>query len=164
MLGDFVRDKDAVTASLLLAEMAAWYFSKNMTLIDALEAIFSKYGYHAERTMNLVMPGLDGLAKMSALMRTLRSEPPRAISDVAVLRVRDYESGVLTDISDGKTSPLELRGSNVLRFDLADGAGIIVRPSGTEPKIKVYILAAGTSRDECDAQIAKYAGWAESLN
>ena len=163
MLGDYVRDKDAVTASMLLTEMAAWYYAQGMTLFDALEALYEKYGHYAEKTHNLVMPGLDGLADMAKLMKSLREEPPAEISGVAVAVRKDYADGTVTDCASGAKSRMELSGSNVLRFELADGTTILVRPSGTEPKIKVYILTKGTDAAECDANIAKYSAWVATL-
>ena len=163
MLGDFVRDKDAVTASLLLTEMAAWYAGRGMTLYDALQALYPKYGYYNEKTLNIMMPGLEGLADMKALMARLRSEPPADIAGVDVLVVKDYEDGTSFDRRTDKKTPMELSGSNVLRYETADGTVVIVRPSGTEPKVKVYVLANGESREACDEKIAKYEAWAEML-
>ena len=163
MLGDYVRDKDAVTAALLLTEMAAWYAGQGMTLYDALQKCFEKYGYYGEKTLNLVMPGLDGLKKMADLMAGLREHPPVEIAGVAVEQRKDYKDGSVVRVSDGSRSAMELSGSNVLRYEMADGTSLIVRPSGTEPKVKVYILANDASREACDAKVAKYAVWAESL-
>jgi len=163
MLGSFVRDKDAVTASLLLTEMAAWYHAQGMTLYDALQALYKKYGYYSERTMNLVMPGLDGLKKMADLMAGLRKHPPVEIAGVAVAEQKDYKDGSVVCVSCGKKTTMELSGSNVLRYEMADGTSVIVRPSGTEPKVKVYILANGETKAECDAKVEKYSAWAESL-
>ena len=163
MLGSFVRDKDAVTASLLLTEMAAWYHAQGMTLYDALQALYQKYGYYSERTMNLVMPGLDGLKKMADLMAGLRKNPPVEIAGVAVAEQKDYQDGSVVCLSCGKKTTMELSGSNVLRYEMADGTSVIVRPSGTEPKVKVYILANGETKTECDAKVEKYSVWAESL-
>ena len=163
MLGDYVRDKDAVSASVELSEMAAWYASQGMTLYDALQALFEKYGYYGEKTMNLVMPGLDGLKKMADLMAGLREKPPVEIAGVAVKEQKDYQDGSVVNVADGCKSTMELSGSNVLRYEMADGTSLIVRPSGTEPKVKVYILANGGSKAECDEKVAKYAAWAESL-
>ena len=137
MLGDYVRDKDAVTASMLLTEMAAWYAAQGMTLFDALEKLYEKYGHYAEKTYNLVMPGLDGLKDMAQLMKNLRENPPAEISGVKVVTRKDYTDGSVVDCATGAKSAMELSGSNVLRFELADGTTILVRPSGTEPKIKV---------------------------
>ena len=163
MLGDYVRDKDAVSASVELTEMAAWYASQGMTLYDALQALFEKYGYYGEKTLNLVMPGLDGLKKMADLMAGLRAKPPVEIAGVAVREQKDYQDGSVVRVSDGVRSAMELSGSNVLRYEMADGTSLIVRPSGTEPKVKVYILANGENKAVCDEKVAKYAAWAETL-
>ena len=163
MLGDYVRDKDAVTASLLLTEMAAWYATQGMTLYDALDVLYRKYGWYGDKTYTLVMPGLDGLEKMANLMKSLRQNPPAVISGVAVARRKDYTDGSVVDCATGAVSEMELKGSNVLRYELADGTTILVRPSGTEPKIKVYILTQGKDATERDANIEKYGQWAEAL-
>ena len=163
MLGDYVRDKDAVTASLLLTEMAAWYAGQGMTLYDALQALFAKYGHYGEKTLNLVMPGLDGLKKMAALMDSLRKQPPADIGGTQVVCRKDYQDGSVVDVKTGERSAMELSGSNVLRFELADGTSVLVRPSGTEPKVKVYVLTQGDSQAQCDERVARYAAWAESL-
>ena len=163
MLGDYVRDKDAVTASLLITEMAAWYAAQGMTLYDAIQALYKKYGWYGEKTHNLVMPGLDGLEKMAALMKSLRSAPPVAIAGVDVAVRKDYQDGSAVDCATGKVSKMELSGSNVLRFELADGTTILVRPSGTEPKIKVYILTKGADAAERDTNIEKYSAWVKTL-
>ena len=163
MLGDYVRDKDAVSASVELTEMAAWYASQGMTLYDALQALFEKYGYYGEKTLNLVMPGLDGLKKMADLMAGLRAHPPVEIAGVAVKQQKDYKDGSVVTVADGTKETMELSGSNVLRYELVDGTSLIVRPSGTEPKVKVYILANGENKSICDEKVAKYAAWAESL-
>ena len=163
MLGDYVRDKDAVTAALVLTEMAAWYAGQGMTLYDALQALFRKYGNYGEKTLNLVMPGLDGLARMKALMERLRAHPLTEIAGTPVAVRRDYADGTQTDLATGAVSQMELSGSNVLKYHLADGTAIVVRPSGTEPKVKVYILAQGTSQADCQDKVARYAAWAETL-
>ena len=164
MLGDYVRDKDAVTASLLLTEMAAWYAAQGLTLADALENLYKKYGYYAEKTHNLVMPGLDGLKDMANLMASLRQQPPAQISGVDVVVRKDYTDGSVVDCRTGEKSSMELSGSNVLRFELADGTTILVRPSGTEPKIKVYILTQGADAAACAANVEKYSQWVKSLH
>ena len=163
MLGDYVRDKDAVTASLLITEMAAWYAAKGMTLYDALQALYKKYGWYGEKTHNLIMPGLDGLEKMAALMKRLRTAPPANIAGVDVVVRKDYQDGSAVDCATGNVGKMELSGSNVLRFELADGTTILVRPSGTEPKIKVYILTKGADAAERDANIEKYSAWVKTL-
>ena len=163
MVGDYVRDKDAVTASLLLTEMAAWYAGRGLTLFDALQALYEKYGWYGEKTFNLVMPGLDGLADMAALMRDFRETPPAEIAGVRVLVRKDYSTGAACDCASGRTSQMELSGSNVLRFELSDGTTVIVRPSGTEPKIKIYVLTIGGSAAERDANLKKYGEWVAGI-
>ena len=163
MIGDYVRDKDAVTASLLLTEMTAWYAAQGMTLLDALDALYAKYGYYGEKTLNLVMPGLEGMALMANLMAKLRQTPPAEIAGTTVLRQKDYQDGSERDTASGAVSPMALAGSNVLAYDLADETTIVVRPSGTEPKIKVYVLAKGKDSTDSQEKVAKYAAWAETL-
>ena len=163
MIGHYVRDKDAVTASLLLTEMAAWYHAQGMTLFDALRSLYEKYGWYGEKTHNLVMPGLDGLEKMAALMQSLRAQPPVEIGGVAVAQYKDYSDGTVRDAATGAVTPMPLSGSNVLRFELTDGTHIVVRPSGTEPKIKVYILTKGADAAERDANLEKYSAWVKTL-
>ena len=163
MIGDYVRDKDAVTASLLLTEMTAWYAAQGMTLLDALDALYAKYGYYGEKTLNLVMPGLEGMALMANLMAKLRQTPPAEIAGTTVLRQKDYQDGTERDTASGAVSPMALVGSNVLAYDLADETTIVVRPSGTEPKIKVYVLAKGKDSTDSQEKVAKYTAWAETL-
>ena len=163
MLGDFVRDKDAVTASLIITEMAAWYATQGKTLYDALQGLYEKYGWFGEQTHNLVMPGLDGLEKMAALMKSLRENPPAQIAGVDVAVRKDYKDGSVIDCKSGEKSTMELSGSNVLRFELADGTVILVRPSGTEPKIKVYVLTKGDDAAQRDENLEKYGQWVKTL-
>ncbi len=163
MVGDFVRDKDAVTASVLLTEMAAWYAGQGKTLYHALGGLYEKYGYYNEKTLSLMMPGIEGLENMQKLMDNLRAAPPAEIAGTRVAIVKDYETGTVVDASTGQTTSMALQGSNVLRYELDDGTTLLIRPSGTEPKVKVYILTSGCGRSECDANITKYADWAETL-
>ena len=163
MMGDYVRDKDAVTASMMVAEMAAHYHRKGMTLLDALNALYEKYGWYKEKTLNLVMPGLDGLQKMKELMSSLRQNPPAEIAGEEVIRLRDYQDGSIFVAGLGKVDKTPFAGSNVLYFELADGSSFIIRPSGTEPKIKVYLLIRGQSSADCEERIAKYIKYAEAL-
>lgn len=163
MIGDYVRDKDAVTASLLLVEMTAWYAARGMTLLDALEVLYQKHGYHGEQTVNLVMPGLEGMANMKALMAGLRANPLQEIAGTKVTVRRDYQDGTQVDAATGETTRMELVGSNVLRYLLADGTDLVIRPSGTEPKIKVYVLATGPDAAACRAKTEKYAAWTDEL-
>ena len=163
MMGDYVRDKDAVTACVMITEMAAYYFEQGMTLAQALDALYEKYGFYGERTLNLVMPGLDGLEKMRALMAQLRREPLQEIAGTKVVRMRDYQDGSVYVMGLGKMDRTPISGSNVLYCELDDGCSFIVRPSGTEPKIKIYILGVGATRAECDERVQRYAQFAETL-
>ncbi len=163
MIGDYVRDKDAVTAALLLTEMAAWYAAQGMDLLEAMDALYRKYGWHGEKTVNLVMPGLEGMAHRRALMARLRSEPLTEIAGVAVTMRRDHLDGTEVDAATGAVSKTELVGSDVLRYRLADGTDLVVRPSGTEPKIKVYVLAKGPDGADCQEKMDRYAAWAQTL-
>jgi len=162
MIGDFVRDKDAVTASMLIAEMAAWYKTREMTLVDGLAEHYRILGYtYVEETRNLVMPGYHGLKQMAKLMESLRTDPPQEIGGQAVAAMRDYLSGVC--IEGDRESTMELSGSNVLYFTLADGTSFIVRPSGTEPKVKVYVLARGRDHADCAETIRQCLQFADEL-
>ena len=163
MMGDYVRDKDAVTASMMVAEMAAHYHKQGMTLLDAIESLYEKYGWFAEKTVNLVMPGVDGLQKMKALMEELRSQPPKEIEGEEVVRLRDYLDGSIHVAGLGVVGKTPFWGSNVLYFELRDGSSFIIRPSGTEPKIKVYLLIRGGSKAECEERIEKYLHYVEVL-
>ena len=163
MVGDYVRDKDAVTAAMLVAEMAAHYSMEGKTLLDAMNDLYEKYGFFAEKTVNLVMPGLDGMRKMKALMDDLRTNPPEEIAGETVIRLRDYLDGSINVKGLGKVDRTPFFGSNVLYFELADGSSFIVRPSGTEPKIKVYLLVRGKSSEDCAAKVAKYSEYTETI-
>ncbi len=163
LIGDFVRDKDAVTAALIITEMAAWYAAQGMTLYDALQSLYEKYGWYGEKTHNLVMPGLDGLEKMAALLGGLRENPPAEIAGTEVVVRKDYKDGTVYDCRTGESGSMELRDSNVLRYELADGTCVIIRPSGTEPKVKVYVMTIGKDAAERDANLEKYGQWVKSL-
>ncbi len=124
---------------------------------------YEKYGYYSEKTMNLVMPGLDGMSKMAEIMANLHAAPLTEVAGTKVLVQKDYQTGTATHTDTGTVEEMELNGSNVVAYDLEDGTTFIIRPSGTEPKIKVYILASGSSKAEADAKIAKYAAFAETI-
>ena len=164
MVGDYVRDKDAVTAAMLVAEMAAHYHKKGMTLLDAMYALYEKYGWYKERTINLVMPGLDGLQKMQALMAKLRTEPPMELGGEKLARLRDYKDGTIFVNGLGKVDKTPIVGSDVLYFEMADGSNFIIRPSGTEPKIKIYLLVRGDNEAQCDERVERYEKFAMSLS
>ena len=164
MVGDYVRDKEAVTASMLIAEMAAYYFERGMTLADAVDELYSKYGYFREETINLYMYGVDGLGEMRALMESLRKEPPTEVGGVSVARIRDYQTGEVTVPGLGAVEKTAIVGSNVLYFDLIDGSALVVRPSGTEPKIKMYVLARDETAEGSADKARRFAEFARSLS
>ena len=163
LVGTHARDKDAIVAVMALCEAAAYYKNKGLTLWDQMINIYEKYGYYDEKTINLVMPGLDGLRDMAKLMKDLRENPPAEISGVKVIVRKDYTDGSVIDCVTGAKSRMELSGSNVLRYELEDGTVILVRPSGTEPKIKVYILTKGADAADAAANIEKYGRWVAAL-
>lgn len=163
LAGDYARDKDAVTASMLIAEMAAYYRTKGMTLYDAMQTMYEKYGYYTEQTISITMPGVAGLERMKELMAELRATPLTEVAGHKVEYIRDYQSGVRTCVSCGKTEEMELSGQNVLYYELADGTSFIIRPSGTEPKVKVYIMAKADSKAESDAKVAALADAAKEI-
>ena len=161
MIGDHARDKDGVVASLLLCEMAAWYRSRGMTVLDGLEELWRIYGAFGEVTRSVMLPGEDGAKRMADIMQSLRSEPPKDIGGIAVSGWEDYLDGT---VHEGDTvSEMELRGSNVLLYRLETGEKLVVRPSGTEPKIKIYALMRGESGEAADARAADCAKAAEEL-
>ncbi len=141
LLGTYARDKDAVEASALILEMTAFYRQKDMTLADALDDLYATYGMYGEKTIDIYMEGLDGIEKRARMMKNLRTTPPRAIGSAAVVRIGDYKAGTFTDVADGKEEPTGQPSSDVLYYVLENGDKIIVRPSGTEPKVKIYVLA-----------------------
>lgn len=163
MIGNFVRDKDAVTASMLITEMAAHYYEQGLTLLQALDALYEKYGYFDEKTLNIILPGMDGEKKREQIMQIMRQKPPVEITGTKILRERDYLTGKISAVNLGVVDKTEISGSNVLYFELEDESSFIVRPSGTEPKIKVYLLVKGNSKSECKLKLDKYIAYAESL-
>ena len=163
MMGDYVRDKDAVTASMMIAEMAAYYFSQGMTLLDAVDALYEKYGYFTERTLNIFMEGVDGPERMAALMVRLRETPPAELAGQPVLRMRDYKDGSIAVPGLGVVEHMALSGSNVLYFELENDTNVVIRPSGTEPKIKIYVLARGNDAETSRARVESAAAAASLL-
>ena len=162
--GTDVRDKDGVNACLLIAEAACWYKKTySCTLVDAIDRLYAQYGYYGDKVTSFVLPGKDGLEKMQHLMRALREDPPRIFAGVRVTALRDYQKS--TRVEGDRVEPLTLPKSNVLYFELEDGAWICVRPSGTEPKIKLYVNARTEAREMTAALLEKLSGAAvEALN
>lgn len=160
--GTYARDKDAVCASLLITEMAAFYRARGKSLYEVLCGIFEKYGYYSEGIGTIVLPGLDGLAKMVSLMDGLRQNPPKEIAGVKVASVADYKTGLITDVN-GKTAPTGLPVSNVLFYTLENGDSVVIRPSGTEPKIKLYYLVSDKTQEAAEEKRNAYKAAFEKL-
>ncbi|MEE0969827.1 MAG: phospho-sugar mutase [Clostridia bacterium] len=154
--GTYARDKDAVVASMLIAEMTAYYKAKSMTLFDALGELYKKYGFSKEQNLEVNMEGVDGPEKMEALMTNLRTNPPSDFAGEKVSIFGDYRTECFKDMASGKITPTGLPKSNVLYFGLECGDVVIVRPSGTEPKVKFYFLASGLNEDKTSEKIEKY--------
>lgn len=151
--GTYARDKDAVVATMLIAEMTLYYREKGITLSEQMENIYKKYGYYIEYVESVVMEGMDGSAKISGIMNNLRADTPKAVAGKKVTAVRDYKTSVRTDIASGNTEKILLPKSDVIYLELEDGNNFVVRPSGTEPKIKLYCLMRGKDKAEAEALV-----------
>ena len=152
LIGAYARDKDAISATAALCEAAAYYKEKGMTLWDAMVAMYEKYGYYKDAVQSIGLKGIEGLAKIQSIMETLRNNTPAEVGGYKVLSVRDYKLDTIKDMATGEVKPTGLPSSNVLYYDMEDGAWICVRPSGTEPKIKFYYGIKGTSLEDADAK------------
>jgi phosphoglucomutase len=146
LAGDFVRDKDAVIAAVLIAEMALYYKTQNMTLFHALQDVFRRYGYTKEKLISVTMPGAEGQGKIKELLNNLRADPQAAFSSEELVAVEDYGASVKTIYPSGEKEILALPKSNVLKFIFGDESWLVIRPSGTEPKVKVYLAAGSEER------------------
>ncbi len=153
LCGTYARDKDAVVASMLTAEMAAWYALRGMTLYDGMQELFKEFGYYREIQKAIALEGIAGIQKIQEIVDYLRNKAPESFGDAKVVAVRDYKKSIRTDKLTGKTEPLTLPVSDVLYFELSDDTYFVVRPSGTEPKIKFYLFAKGKTQKEADKAI-----------
>ncbi len=153
LTGTYARDKDAVVASMALCEAAAYYKTKNMTLWDAMIAMYERYGYYQDGITAVTLKGIEGLGKIGTIMNTLRADAPKKIGAYQVTAVRDYKKDTITDVATGEVRPTGLPSSNVLYYELTDDAWVCVRPSGTEPKVKFYFGIKGTSIADADAKV-----------
>ena len=151
LAGTHARDKDAVVASMLICEMAAYYKSKGLSLAQVMDNIYDEFGYYFNTVSSYTFEGASGMEKMAGIMDTLRNNAPAEFAGMTVTKIDDYKTSVSTDVASGDTSVIELPKSNVLAYTLTDGNKVIVRPSGTEPKIKAYITAIGKDREEAQA-------------
>ena len=153
LIKPFVRDKDAIQAVLVVAELAAYYRSRGLTLADGIEEIYKEYGYFAEKTISVTLSGVDGAEQIKAIMAKFRDNGPKEWNQTAITVVEDFKAQTAT-AADGTVTNLTTPPSDVLKYTLADGSWIAVRPSGTEPKIKFYIAVVGDSNEDSQAKIA----------
>ena len=164
MSGTYVRDKDAISASMLICEMAQMYKNEGVDLVEAMESLYERYGYYLNRTINMSYPGSSGAEKMQAIMDGLRTNPPQVIADLPVLSILDYGDGVpMTKINGNPDEHQVLPDANVISFDLGDGMRIIIRPSGTEPKIKAYVFSKANTREQAEQLLSKLSDAAREL-
>lgn len=153
LIKPFVRDKDAIQAVLVVAELAAYYRSRGLTLADGIEEIYKEYGYYAEKTISVTLSGVDGAEQIKAIMAKFRNNAPTEWNATAITVVEDFKAQTAT-VADGTVTNLTTPPSDVLKYTLADGSWIAVRPSGTEPKIKFYIAVVGETNEESQTKIA----------
>ncbi|HGP8806773.1 TPA: phospho-sugar mutase [Streptococcus pneumoniae] len=153
LIKPFVRDKDAIQAVLVVAELAAYYRSRGLTLADGIEEIYKEYGYYAEKTISVTFSGVDGAEQIKAIMAKFRNNAPKEWNATAITVVEDFKAQTAT-VADGTVTNLTTPPSDVLKYTLVDGSWIAVRPSGTEPKIKFYIAVVGETNEESQAKIA----------
>ncbi|KRN42450.1 phospho-sugar mutase [Fructilactobacillus fructivorans] len=155
LIKPFVRDKDAIQSTLLLAEVAAYYKEKGMTLYDGLQEIYKKYGYFREKTISKEFDGLEGKSKMAAIMKNFRDHPMTSFNGAKVVKLEDFQTSTTT-MADGSTQKIDLPQSNVLKYWLDDGTWLAIRPSGTEPKIKFYIGVKAGTAEAADKKLQSY--------
>lgn len=151
LIGVHARDKDAVSACMLIADMAAYYKAKGKTLIDVLDELFEKYGYYNNKTVSFAFEGASGMEKMAGIMESLRTNPPKTVAGAEITEISDYKLSV-TKNAQGETKIL-LPKSNVLAYKLSDGCSFVVRPSGTEPKLKVYMFAKADTKEKSRSRV-----------
>ncbi|MCI8416782.1 MAG: phospho-sugar mutase [Lachnospiraceae bacterium] len=154
LIGTHARDKDAIVATMALCEAAAYYKTQNMTLWDAMIAMYEKYGYYKDDIKSVSLKGIEGLQKIQEILETLRANTPEKIGSYQVLSARDYKLDTVKNLATGEVTSTGLPSSNVLYYDLNDDAWLCVRPSGTEPKVKFYYGVKGTSLEDADAKSA----------
>ena len=157
LIGTHARDKDAIVATMALCEAAAYYKTKNMTLWDAMIAMYEKYGYYKDVVTSITMKGIEGLDKIQNIMNELRKNPPTQMAGYEVLSARDYKADTVRNLKAGEVTPTGLPASNVLYYDMTGNAWLCVRPSGTEPKIKFYFGIVGKSLEDADAKAKEMA-------
>ncbi len=155
LIGTYARDKDAISATVALCEAAAYYKEKGMTLWDAMLALYEKYGYYKDTVKSIGLKGIEGLQKIQDIMESFRKNPPKELGGHRTVFARDYKTDTVTEIATGAVKPTGLPASNVLYYDMNDGAWICIRPSGTEPKIKFYYGVKGNSLKDAETKSEK---------
>lgn len=164
MSGTYVRDKDAISASMLICEMAQMYKNEGIDLVEAIESLYERYGYYLNKTINMSYPGSSGAAKMETIMDGLRTNPPQVIAGLPVTSILDYADGApMTKINGNPDEHQIIPDANVISFDLGDGVRIIIRPSGTEPKIKAYVFSKASTRDQAEQLLLELSSAAQEL-
>lgn len=153
LIGDFVRDKDAIQAALFVTEVAAYYKNQGKSLYDALLEIFEEYGYFKESLESLTLKGKDGAEQIAKILEDFRENPPKEVAGKTIVAVEDYKTSIRKEFSNGKLSPISLPKSNVLKYFLEDGSWFCVRPSGTEPKCKFYFSVVGQSLKDSEEKV-----------
>ena len=148
----YARDKDAIIAVMVLCEAAAYYKTQGKNLWDVMLDIYERYGYYKDAVKSIEMKGIEGLAMIGKLMDSFRANAPAEVAGLKVLKTRDYDADEIVDLATGTKSPTGLPKSNVLYYELEDGAWICIRPSGTEPKIKFYYGIKGTSLEDAEVK------------
>lgn len=161
--GTYARDKDAVCGAMLIGEMTAYYKLKGMTLCDALDDLFARYGFYMEGCRDVYMEGLGGMARRARITENLRKNPPAEFAGKKIISIGDYEKGTITDTVTGKSEPTNLPCSDVLRYELENGDIAVIRPSGTEPKIKMYFLAHAEDRKGLEETVKGYIASSDTL-
>ena len=154
--GTYARDKDAVVATLLICELAAFYKKRGLTLYEGLQELYEKYGFYRETIESITFPGIAGLESMKAIMTCFRENPPKKINKTNVAEVRDYKTGLSKNIITGEERKIDLPMSDVLYFTLEDGGWFAIRPSGTEPKIKIYFGSKGETAEQAESRLQDY--------
>lgn len=163
LAGTHARDKDAVVGSMLICEMAAYYKTKNMNLVDVMNSLYEEFGFYANMVKSYTFEGASGMEKMACIMDSLRENPPKEIAGLKVLSFSDYKTSVISYADSTETDKIDLPKSNVIAFGLENSNKVIVRPSGTEPKIKAYITAVGADRNSADALADKLVSSADEF-
>jgi len=157
--GTYARDKDSVVAAMLITQMAMYYKNLNMNLKQAIDELYKKYGYYSEKTTSFLITGSVPMDEVACIMKRLRDDMPEKVGNANIVRFRDYKASIIKEVITGNITPTNLPVSDVLYYEFSDGCCVIVRPSGTEPKVKLYVLAVGSNKFECNERIKNYVSY-----